>query len=145
MYRIIYKSRSRIPAELGYRPGHPAHQRGIQQFARHHRILLASNTHFLQVLEGNYEQVNSVFMRIVRDERHTDIRLLAFSVIDTRLFGGSGMHGIGAFDFNKHLGQQLIAKYGEEDGGIHFPLEEWQVPVMISDIRMTGDLPEWKK
>jgi hypothetical protein len=145
MYRIIYKSRSRVPLDWdivrdilhtseAYNESH-----GITG------VLLASNTHFLQVLEGNYEEVNSAFMRIVCDERHTEIRLVAFSIIDARLFGGWGMRGIGAFDFNKDLEQQLIAKYGEEEGGIHFPLEEWQVLAMISDIRMTGDLPEWKK
>jgi hypothetical protein len=115
MYRIIYKSRSRVPLDWdivrdilhtseAYNESH-----GITG------VLLASNTHFLQVLEGNYEEVNSAFMRIVCDERHTEIRLVAFSIIDARLFGGWGMRGIGAFDFNKDLEQQLIAKYGEEE------------------------------
>jgi hypothetical protein len=55
------------------------------------------------------------------------------------------MRGIGAFDFNKDIERQLMDKYGEEDGGIHFPLEEWQALAMLNDIKMMGDLPEWKK
>jgi len=145
MYRIIYKSRSKVPLnwEIVTDILHTS-----ETYNESHGItgvLLASNTHYLQVLEGHYEDVNEAFMRIVRDERHTDIRLVGFSIIDARLFGGWGMRGIGAFDFNKDIERQLMEKYGEEDGGIHFPLEEWQALAMLNDIKMMGDLPEWKK
>ena len=145
MYRVIYQSRSRIALnwDIGTDILHSS-----EAYNESHGItgvLLASNTHFLQVLEGNYEDVNEAFMRIVRDERHTDIRLIGFSVIDARLFGGWGMRGIGAFDFNKDIEQQLVGKYGEEEGGIHFPLEEWQALAMIHDIKMMDELPDWKK
>ena len=36
-------------------------------------------------------------------------------------------------------------KYGEEEGGIHFPLEEWQALAMINDIKMMQELPDWKQ
>ncbi len=36
-----------------------------------------------------------------------------------RLFGGWGMRGIGAFDFNVLIEKQLKDKYGEEEEGIH--------------------------
>jgi hypothetical protein len=55
------------------------------------------------------------------------------------------MKGIGVFDFNKQIERQLMEKYGEEDGGIHFPLEEWMALAMIHDIKMMRDLPEWKR
>ena len=108
-------------------------------------ILLASRSHFLQVLEGNFEDVNSVFRRIVRDTRHEELSIIAFTVVDARLFGGWGMRGIGAFDFNRDIELELKRKYGEEENGIHFPLEEWQALAMINDIKMTSDLPEWKR
>ena len=108
-------------------------------------VLLCSRTHFLQALEGNFESVNQVFRRIVKDDRHCDLSLISFSVVDARLFVGWGMRGIGTFDFNKKIEEELIKKYGEEDEGIHFPLEEWQVLAMINDIKMIGDLPSWKK
>ena len=108
-------------------------------------VLLASRTHFLQVLEGNFEDVNAVFRRIVRDDRHTELSIVAFSVVDARLFGGWGMRGIGAFDFNLEIENELKVKYGEEEGGIFLPLEEWQSLAMINDIKMMRDPPEWKK
>ncbi|WP_240732685.1 BLUF domain-containing protein [Halioglobus maricola] len=108
-------------------------------------VLLASRTHFLQVIEGNFEDVNAAFQRICKDERHSELCIIGYSIIDARLFGGWGMRGIGAFDFNQKIESELVEKYGEEEGGIHFPLEEWQALAMISDIKMIRDLPEWKK
>ena len=108
-------------------------------------ILLATNTHYLQVLEGKFEDINMAFMNIVRDPRHDDIKLISFNVMDARLFAGWGMKGIGVFDFNKQIERQLMEKYGEEDGGIRFPLEEWMALAMIHDIKMMRDLPEWKR
>ena len=61
-----------------------------------------------------------------------------------RLFGGWGMRGIGAFDFHKTIEDELKLKYGEEEGGIQFPLEEWKALAMINDIKMIGELPSWK-
>ena len=107
-------------------------------------VLLATSTHFLQVLEGPYESVNEAFIRIVRDNRHTDIWLIGFSVADARLFEGWGMKGIGAFDFNLDIQSKLIEKYGEEEGGIRFPREEWMALAMIRDIDLIGDPPGWK-
>lgn len=145
MYRIIYKSRSVVPLDWDL-------VRSITQASEASNdnlgvtgVLLASRTHFLQVMEGNFEDVNSVFRRIARDDRHTELSIVSFSVVDARLFGGWGMRGIGAFDFNKSIETELKNKYGEEDGGIHFPLEEWQALSMINDIKMMRDLPDWKR
>ena len=88
--------------------------------------------------------MNSVFRRIARDQRHKELSIIGFGVIDARIFGGWGMRGVGAFDFNLQIETELKHKYGEEDGGIRFPFEEWQALAMINDIKMTGDLPDWK-
>ncbi len=145
MYRLIYKSRSvtdldwNIVRSITDISEVNNQERGVTG------VLSASRTHFLQVLEGKFEEVNATFRRISRDPRHTEMSIIAFSVIDYRLFGGWGMRGIGAFDFNKNLESALQKKYGEEEGGIRFPLEEWQALAMINDIKMTGDLPDWKR
>ena len=55
------------------------------------------------------------------------------------------MRGIGTFDFNRKLAAELIRKYGDEEGGVHFPLEEWQALALINDIKMTDQLPQWKR
>jgi hypothetical protein len=145
MYRLIYKSRSMQALDWDIVRDITTSSEANNQKCGVTGVLIASRTHFLQVLEGNFESVNSVFRRISVDKRHSELSLVSFSVVDARLFGGWGMRGIGAFDFNKRIEDGLKRKYGEEEGGIHFPLEEWQVLAMINDIKMTGDLPPWKK
>ena len=145
MYRIIYKSRSVEALNWDI-------VRSITNVSEINNeacgltgVLLASRSHFMQAIEGRFEDVNAVFRRICRDKRHVELSIIGFTVIDARLFGGWGMRGIGAFDFNKEIEQEMKAKYGEEEGGIRFPLEEWQALAMINDIKMIRDLPEWKK
>ena len=106
--------------------------------------LLATHTHFLQVIEGTFEAINKTFMRIARDSRHQDLVLVSYSLIDVRLFDGWSMRGVGVFDFNKEIEAELSDKYGSEDGSVRFPLEEWQVLAMINDIRMMDSPPTWK-
>lgn len=145
MYRMIYRSRSVEPLNWEI-------VRSITSVSERNNaesgvtgVLLASRSHFMQAVEGNFEDVNATFRRICRDDRHTDLSIVGFSIIDARLFGGWGMRGIGAFDFNKQIEKELKDKYGEEEGGIRFPLEEWQALAMINDIKMMRDLPEWKQ
>ena len=145
MYRIIYKSRSVTPLTWDIVRHITSTSESNNEALGVTGILLASRTHYLQVLEGNFEDVNTIFRRIARDDRHSDLSLIGFSVVDARLFGGWGMRGIGAFDFNKRIETELKDKYGAEEGGIHFPLEEWQALAMINDIKMMHDLPYWKK
>jgi hypothetical protein len=145
MHRIIYKSRSVEPLNWDIVRSITSVSEKNNEAAGVTGVLLASRTHFMQALEGNFEAVNAVFRRICRDARHTELSIVGFSVIDARLFGGWGMRGIGAFDFNLRIEKQLMEKYGEEDGGIHFPLEEWQALAMINDIKMMRDLPDWKR
>jgi hypothetical protein len=145
MYRIIYKSRSVQPLNWDIVRDITSKSESNNESCGVTGVLLASSSHFLQALEGNFESINSIFRRIAKDERHCDLSIISFSVVDARLFGSWGMRGIGAFDFNRKIEGELKNKYGEEEGGIHFPLEEWQVLAMINDIKMMGDLPSWKK
>ena len=145
MYRIIYKSRSVEPLDREMVSDITVASTKNNEQAAVTGVLLASRSHFLQVLEGNFEDVNAVFWRIGRDSRHDQLSIIAFSVVDARLFAGWGMRGIGVFDFNKDIELELKRKYGEEENGIRFPLEEWQVLAMINDIKMTNELPDWKR
>jgi hypothetical protein len=145
MYRIIYKSRSVQPLDWDIVRDITKKSESNNESCGVTGVLLASRSHFLQALEGNFESVNSVFRRIVRDERHCDLSIIGFSVVDARLFGSWGMRGIGVFDFNRKIEDDLKEKYGEEEQGIRFPLEEWLALAMINDIKMMGELPSWKK
>jgi hypothetical protein len=108
-------------------------------------FLLASKTHFLQVIEGTFEDINATYLRIARDTRHDQIQLLSYEVIDARLFEDWAMKGIGVFGSNSDMARQLINKYGEQDDGVRFPLEAWLALSMIYDIRAIHELPEWKR
>jgi hypothetical protein len=145
MYRMIYKSRSVEPLNWDIVRSITSVSERNNQACGVTGVLLASRSHFMQAVEGNFEDVNAVFRRICRDDRHVELSIIGFTVIDARLFGGWGMRGIGAFDFNQQIEQQMKEKYGEEDGGMRFPLEEWQALAMINDIKMMRELPDWKK
>ena len=136
MYRLIYKSRAkqRIDWETVRKLIRKSEENN--EDAGITGVLLATETHFLQVLEGSFDQVNELFMRIVRDTRHDQVQLIAFDCVESRLFGGWAMHGVGIFDFNQELVDDLIAQYGEEDGSVRFPVEDWKVLALISDLRM---------
>lgn len=144
MNRLIYKSRSLVPLDWEIvREISSASERNNSRDGVN-GVLLATQNHFLQILEGTYEGVNTVFRRIARDERHTELSLVDFSVIDAQLFDGWGMRGIGVFDMNRELERELKQKYGEEEGSVRFPLEAWQVLALVHDIRMMRELPKWK-
>ncbi len=135
MYRLIYKSRSIGPVdwELVNQIISSSEAQNSQDNIT--GVLLATDSHFLQVIEGEFEELNNLFMRIARDTQHDNVQLISFACIESRLFGGWVMHGIGLFDFNAELSQQLIDKWGEEDGGVRFPVQEWQALALINDIR----------
>jgi len=145
MYRLIYRSRSKekitwdLVREIMHTSDVHNSETGISG------VLLATNSHFLQVLEGPYEKVNETFMRIACDSRHTEIKLVSFNVIDARIFESWGMLGVGVFNLNKDLEKALKDKYGVEDGELVLPLDEWKVLAMVQDIKLTSEQPEWKK
>jgi len=135
MYRLIYKSRAArtidwdLVNELIDVSASSNRDAGITG------VLLASDTHFLQVLEGDFDAINRLFLRIARDTRHEDVQLVSFGCVESRLFGGWTMHAIGIFDFNRPLIGDLIDQYGEEEGSVRFPVEEWKVLALIADLR----------
>lgn len=145
MYRLIYKSRAVNALDWDVVSKILNESEANNTSARITGFLLASKTHFLQVVEGTFEDVNALFQRIARDTRHDEIQILSYEIIDARLFETWAMKGIGVFDVNSELARQLIDKYGEQDGGVRFPLESWLALAMIFDIRAIQELPAWKR
>jgi len=135
MYRLIYKSRCNGNVDWDLV------NEIIGSSETHNKddsitgVLLATDSHFLQVIEGGFEEINQLFLRIARDPRHKDMQLVSFTCVESRLFGGWAMHGIGIFDFNDQLSGALIEKWGGENGGVRFPVQEWQALALINDVR----------
>jgi hypothetical protein len=95
-------------------------------------VLVASKTHFLQVLEGEFESLNATFERISRDERHDKVQLISFTEIEERKFADWAMHGIGLFDLNNELATRLCEKFGEDSGNVRFPSTESEVMELLN-------------
>jgi hypothetical protein len=84
-------------------------------------VLVVTDTHFLQVLEGPFEPLNATFERISRDTRHEETQLISFTQISERRFADWAMHGIGLFDLNRELHTRLCSKFGEDNGIVRLP------------------------
>ena len=95
-------------------------------------VLLATRTHFLQVLEGGFEALNETFERISGDTRHEKIQLISFTEIEERRFGEWAMHGIGLFDLNQELTIKLCKEFGEEDGNVRLPSTTREVTELLN-------------
>jgi len=65
---------------------------------------------FVQVLEGGRDDVCELFNKIVRDDRHSGVRILLFEEILERRFSGWSM---GQFDISK-ANTNMLLKYSEK-------------------------------
>lgn len=73
-------------------------------------ILLYDGLHFFQVLEGKVENVNSVFQRICRDQRHFNLIELLRDYAPARRFGHTGMALFDLRDYPKHTVVDALLK-----------------------------------
>ncbi len=63
-------------------------------------LLCIADDLFLQVIEGGRDEVCELYNVIVRDERHTNVRLLVYEEISERQFGNWTMGQVDATKFN---------------------------------------------
>jgi hypothetical protein len=78
---------------------------------------------FMQILEGGREEVNRLYGRLVRDERHTEVTLLDYAEIDERRFPSWRM---GRVDLDK-LNIGIVLKYSEKA-----QLDPFQIPGRVA-------------
>jgi len=103
-------------------------------------VLVATETHFLQVLEGEYKAVNETFERIARDTRHDTVQLISFIEAKERKYSEWSMHGIGLFDLNRELESRLFLKFGEDSGNVRLPSSTHEVMDLL-DILLSEEQP----
>lgn len=103
-------------------------------------VLVVTETHFLQVLEGEFEPLNATFDRIARDSRHEGTQLISFTEISERRFADWAMHGIGLFDINRELKSSLCLKFGEDNGNVRLPSTAPEVMELL-DILLSEEQP----
>lgn len=66
-------------------------------------LLCYTKSIFVQVIEGGRNEVCELFNRIIRDERHRDVRLLAFEEIAERRFASWTMGQVNVDQINAAL------------------------------------------
>ena len=91
MQQLFYVSRATVPYDT------QVVQTILSQSRRNNRredvtgCLMFSGCFFAQVLEGRDEAVNAALLKIRRDKRHVDLRLLLQRPVTIRTFGGWSM------------------------------------------------------
>jgi hypothetical protein len=110
LVRCLYASRSSAPLR------EPIIEAILEQSRRNNPrrgvtgLLCYSGDVFIQVLEGGRDGVCDLFNAIVRDERHSNVRILLFDEIAARKFGGWTM---GQANVGK-ASQTILLKYSEK-------------------------------
>ncbi len=97
-------------------------------------ILLATKTHYLQVLEGEVEAVNQIYCNVVGDPRHTDVILIAYQKIAELQFKEWAMRGTSTGLMGRILATNLKNKYGEDHGDLNIPLDEHLAYALLYDV-----------
>lgn len=72
-------------------------------------LCVSHNNVFIQVLEGGRAEVNQLYGKVLRDDRHIDVTLLEYSEISERRFSGWRM---GRVDLDK-VNAAIVLKYSE--------------------------------
>lgn len=98
VFRLVYRSRSAIPAEE-----RRAGLADVFDVARSNNrrsgvtgALLVTDHYFVQTLEGDEERVRALYDRIAADPRHTDVTVVSESVPGVRVFSKWAMARVSA-------------------------------------------------
>jgi hypothetical protein len=109
LVRLLYASRAAAPLTT------PVVDSILAQSREHNPrlgitgILCYSEDLFLQVLEGGRDEVCELYNTIVRDDRHTNVRILCFEEISERRFGTWTMGHVDVATVNP----SLLLKYAK--------------------------------
>jgi hypothetical protein len=109
LVRLLYASRSAAPLQAQVIDAILAQSRDHNPKLGITGMLCYSDDLFLQVLEGGRDEVCELYNTIVRDDRHTNVRLLSFEEIAERRFGSWTMGHVNVATVNP----SLLLKYAK--------------------------------
>lgn len=109
LVRLLYASRPVAPLTTAVVDAILAQSRAHNPKLGITGILCYSHDLFLQVLEGSRDAVCEMYNTIVRDDRHTHVRILSFEEIAERRFGNWTMGHVDVTTINP----SLLLKYAE--------------------------------
>jgi hypothetical protein len=99
-------------------------------------LLCFTNNVFVQVLEGGRDEVCDLYNAIVRDERHSQVRLLAYEEIAERRFGNWTMGQVDA----KAMNPSLLLKYSKTATLDPFAITGQATMALLMDLVATGTI-----
>ena len=103
LVRLLYASRPASPLTASFIDTILAQSQDGNQTKGITGILCISDDLFLQVLEGGRDEVCELFNAIVRDDRHSNVRILSYEEIPERRFGGWTMGQVNIARVNPSL------------------------------------------
>lgn len=109
LVRCLYASRPRKPAPVGLIDEILLQSRKNNPRSGITGLLLFTNDVFVQVIEGGRDEICKLFNAIVRDDRHENVRLLAYDEIAERAFSSWTMGQVNVGSVNR----ALLLKYSE--------------------------------
>lgn len=109
LVRLLYASRPAAPLTTAVVDSILAQSRAHNPKLGITGVLCYSHDLFLQVLEGGRDDVCEMYNTIVRDDRHTDVRILSYEEISERRFGNWTMGHVDVTTINP----SLLLKYAE--------------------------------
>ncbi len=109
LVRLLYASRAAAPLTTPVVDSILAQSRAHNPKHGITGILCYSNDLFLQVLEGGRDEVCELYNTIVRDDRHSNVRILCFEEITERHFGTWTMGHVDVATVNP----SLLLKYAK--------------------------------
>lgn len=99
-------------------------------------LLCFTNDVFVQVIEGNRDEVCELFNAIVRDDRHSNVRLLVYEEIAERRFGSWTMGQVNV----EHLNPALLLKYAEKAELNPFASSGKATMALLTELVATGSI-----
>ncbi len=98
-------------------------------------ILVYTGKQFLQVLEGPSADVNSLFQKISRDERHHSVELVTFEQDVEPYFDDWSMRLVDLYDLPGEIRQFFTRKYEHEEEMVIVPKRLLDVNALLLDVR----------
>ncbi len=100
--------------------------------------LCLSNGIFLQQLEGDNIEVNALYHRLLRDERHRDPAILDFSEITQRRFGSWSMGLLSSVEENRQIFQKYSGSRDFDPYAMSIPSLRAFFSEVVDNVRLLG-------
>jgi len=134
LVRLLYASRASAPLGAGAIDSIQAQSRENNLRRGITGILVYSGDIFIQVLEGSRDEVCELFNAIIRDDRHLNVRILAFEEIAERRFVSWAMGQVNIANVNA----SLLLKHSEKAALDPFSSSGHATMALLNDLVATA-------